>query len=127
MVERMATHTTALADVSRDLAAKQQTIDLALQHRHASLQTLFADIAEKSQEFDAVTRHFAASFEDSFNKAQARAQEISAALTVSTKNAASTVQPVRVDPRQRRQGARKDRRRRCRPPTSRPTPSSTRS
>ena len=84
-------HTSALAEVARDLAAKQQTIDLALQSRHDSLQSLFAEIGEKSQEFDAVARHFAASFEESFAKAQTRAQEISASLTVATKNAAASV------------------------------------
>ncbi len=91
LVERMATHTSALADVARDLAAKQQTIDLALQHRHASLQTLFVDIDAKSREFDAAASHFAASFEESFNKAQTRAQEISAALATVTKGTALTV------------------------------------
>jgi hypothetical protein len=91
LVDRLSGHTSALAEVSRDLASNQETIDLALQSRHDSLQSLFVEIGEKSQEFDAVARHFAASFEESFAKAQARAQEISAALTVSSKNAAASV------------------------------------
>ncbi|MGD0642284.1 MAG: apolipoprotein acyltransferase, partial [Roseiarcus sp.] len=91
LIERMATYTTVLAEVSHDLAAKQQTIDLALQHRQESLQNLFADIDAKSQEFDAMTRDFTASFEESFSKAQARAQEISSALTMATKGTAMTV------------------------------------
>ena len=73
------------------MAAKQQTIDLALEHRQAGLEKFFADMAAKSQEFDAVTRHFTSSFEESFNKAQVRAQEISAALSVATKGTASSV------------------------------------
>ena len=89
LVDRLSGHTAALADVARDLAVNQQTVDASLALRHASLKTLFAEITEKSQEFDAVARHFAASFEDSFAKAQARAQEISASLAVSTKNAAT--------------------------------------
>ena len=89
LVERLSDHTAALADVARDLAANQHTVDASLELRHASLKTLFAEIAEKSQEFDAVARHFATSFEESFAKAQARAQEVSASLAVSTKNAAS--------------------------------------
>jgi hypothetical protein len=89
LVERLSGHTAALADVARELAVNQQTVDASLAHRHASLKTLFAEITEKSQEFDAVARHFATSFEESFAKAQARAQEISASLAVSTKNAAT--------------------------------------
>ncbi len=89
LVERLSGHTAALADVARDLAANQHTVDASLEIRHATLKTLFAEIAEKSQEFDAVARHFAASFEESFTKAQTRAQEISASLAVSTKNAAT--------------------------------------
>ena len=91
LVARLSGQTAALAELARDLAANQEAIDLGLQKRHDSLQSLFVEIAEKSQEFDAVARHFAASFEDSFAKAQARAQEISATLTVATKNAAATV------------------------------------
>jgi hypothetical protein len=91
LVDRLSGHTSALAEVARDLAGNQQTIDLALQSRHDSLQSLFVEIGEKSQEFDAVARHFAASFEESFAKAQTRAQEISASLTVSSKNAAASV------------------------------------
>ena len=90
LVERMSGHTAALATVSRDLAANQQSVDTALELRHASLKRLFAEITEKSQEFDAVARHFATSFEESFTKAQARAQEISASLAVATKSAASS-------------------------------------
>ena len=89
LVERLSGHTTALADVARELAVNQQTVDASLAHRHASLKTLFGEITEKSQEFDAVARHFATSFEESFAKAQTRAQEISASLAVSTKNAAT--------------------------------------
>ena len=48
MVERMAAHTAALAEVARELAAKQQTIDLALQHRQTNLENLFASIGSKS-------------------------------------------------------------------------------
>ena len=91
LVERMATYTAALAELSRDLAAKQQTIDLALERRQAGLQSLFADIDAKSLEFEAAASRFAASFEESFNRAQARAQEISAALASTTKGTASTV------------------------------------
>ena len=90
LVERLSGHTAALAAVSRDLAANQQSVDTSLELRHASLKTLFAEITEKSQEFDAVARHFATSFEESFTKAQARAQEISASLAVATKSAASS-------------------------------------
>ncbi|MGO9773255.1 MAG: hypothetical protein ACLPSW_27660, partial [Roseiarcus sp.] len=89
LVERLSGHTAALADVARELAANQHTVDASLELRHASLKTLFAEVTEKSHEFDAVARHFAASFEESFTKAQTRAQEISASLAVSTKNAAS--------------------------------------
>jgi len=89
LVERLSGHTTALADVARELAVNQQTVDASLAHRHASLKTLFGEITEKSQEFDAVARHFATSFEESFAKAQSRAQEISASLAVSTKNAST--------------------------------------
>ena len=89
LVERLSGHTAALADVARDLAVNQQTVDASLALRHTSLKALFAEITEKSQEFDAVARHFATSFEESFAKAQARAQEISASLAVSTKNAAT--------------------------------------
>ena len=91
MVERMAAQTLALAEVARDLAAKQQTIDLALQHRQTSLESLFASIGTKSKEFDELMSHFTSSVEDSFTKAQARAQEISAALAAATKGTASTV------------------------------------
>ena len=89
LVERLSGHTADLADVARELAVNQQTVDASLALRHASLKTLFGEITEKSQEFDAVARHFATSFEESFAKAQARAQEISASLAVSTKNAAT--------------------------------------
>jgi hypothetical protein len=89
LVERLSGHTAALADVARELAANQHTVDASLEIRHATLKTLFAEIAEKSQEFDAVARHFATSFEESFAKAQTRAQEISASLAVSTKSAAT--------------------------------------
>ena len=91
LIERMANYTSVLAEVSRDLAAKQQTIDLALQHRQASLQKLFADIDAKSEEFDEITRTFTTSFEESFSRAQERAQEISSALTMATKGTAATV------------------------------------
>ena len=89
LVDRLSGHTTALADVARELAVSQQTVDASLAIRQASLKTLFAEITEKSHEFDAVARHFATSFEESFTKAQTRAQEISASLAVSTKNAAT--------------------------------------
>ena len=91
MVERMAAHTAALAEVARELAAKQQTIDLALQHRQTNLENLFASIGSKSRELDELLGSFASSVEESFTKAQARAQDISAALAASTKGTASTV------------------------------------
>ena len=91
MVERMAAHTAALAEVARELAAKQQTIDFALQHRQTTLENLFASIGVKGSELDELMGHFTTSVEDSFTKAQARAQEISAALAAATKGTASTV------------------------------------
>ena len=91
LVERMAASTAALAEVSGDLAAKQQTLDQALERRHASLRNLLAEIDAKSREFDAAASRFAASFEESFNRAQERAQEISAALALATKGTASSV------------------------------------
>jgi hypothetical protein len=91
MVTRMAAHTAALAEVARDLAAKQQTIDMALQHRQKSLEQLMAAISVKSGDFDQLMRGFTASVEESFAKAQARAQEISASLAAATKGAATTV------------------------------------
>ena len=91
MVERMAAHTAALAEVARELTAKQQTIDLALQHRQTNLENLFASIGSKSRELDELLGSFASSVEESFTKAQARAQDISAALAASTKGTASTV------------------------------------
>ena len=91
MVERMAEQTEALSDVARDLAAKQHTIDLALQHRQTSLQNLFVEIGAKTAEFDAMMRRFTGSVEESFAKAQARAQEISTALAATTKGTATTV------------------------------------
>ena len=91
MVERMAAHTAALAEVARELTAKQQTIDLALQHRQTNLENLFASIGSKSRELDELLGNFASSVEESFTKAQARAQDISAALAASTKGTASTV------------------------------------
>jgi hypothetical protein len=87
----MAMCSAALAEISRDLAAKQQTIDQALERRYTSLQNLLAAIDAKSQEFDAAASRFTASFEESFNRAQGRAQEISASLALATKGTASTV------------------------------------
>jgi phage host-nuclease inhibitor protein Gam len=91
LVERLAVYVTALAEVSRDLAAKQQAFDQAVERRHTSLHSLLVDIDAKSQEFDDAASRFAASFEESFNRAQTRAQEISAALTLATKGTALSV------------------------------------
>jgi len=91
LVEHMAAYATALTEVSRDFAAKQETANQAFERRHASLQNLFAEIDAKSLDFDTAASRFAASFEESFNRAQARAQEISASLALATKGTASSV------------------------------------
>jgi phage host-nuclease inhibitor protein Gam len=91
LIEHMAAYATALTEVSRDFAAKQETANQAFERRHASLQNLFAEIDAKSLDFDTAASRFAASFEESFNRAQARAQEISASLALATKGTASSV------------------------------------
>jgi hypothetical protein len=77
--------------VARDLAAQQQSLDGALEHRQSSLQALVGDLSGRGEAFASMLERFAASVEDSFGKAQARAQEIASALTSATKGASVAV------------------------------------
>ena len=88
---QLAQHAEALAAVGRDLARQQQSLDLALEHRHGSLQALVGDLSGRSEAFEATLGRFAANVEDSFARAQARAQEISAALASATRGASIAV------------------------------------
>ena len=88
---QLAQHAEALAAVGQDLARQQNSVDLALEHRHASLQTLIGDLSGRSDAFEATLGRFAGNVEDSFVRAQARAQEISAALASATRGASIAV------------------------------------
>ena len=111
--------------MAQDLAAQQQTLDLALEHRQSSLQTLVSDLSGRGEAFEAVLARFASNVEESFNRAQARAQEISAALASATRGASVAVAgQFEIDPRHRRQGARAHRAEPAGRPSNRPMRSS---
>ena len=88
---QLAQHAEALGAVGRDLAQQQRTLDLALEHRHDSLQALVSELSGRSEAFEATLGRFAANVEDNFARAQARAQEIGAALASATKGASIAV------------------------------------
>jgi len=91
LVERLSARTAALADVARDLSAKQQTIDLALQHRQGALDTLLGQLDERGRSLHEQLGEFTGAIEDSFAQAQTRAQEIGSALSAMTKGTAASV------------------------------------
>ncbi len=88
---QLAQHAEALAAVGGDLARQQQSLDIALERRHDSLQALIGNLSGRSEAFEATLGRFAANVEDSFGRAQARAQEISAALASATRGASIAV------------------------------------
>ena len=88
---QLAQHAEALAAVGRDLAQQQQSLDVALEHRHSTLQALVGDLSGRSDAFETTLGRFATNVEDSFARAQARAQEISAALAAATRGASIAV------------------------------------
>ncbi len=81
----------ALSQASEELAAQQQTIDLALEHRQNGLKGLIGELTERSAAFDSVLERFASNVEESFGRAQARAQEIGATLASATRGASVAV------------------------------------
>ena len=91
LVERLATHASAFADVSRDLTAKQQTIDFALQHRQKSLENLLTQLDDRSRGIQGQIAQFVQEIEGQLDTAQARAQEVGSSLANVTKGAANSV------------------------------------
>jgi hypothetical protein len=77
--------------VARDLAAQQQSFDVALEQRQKSLEALVGDLAGRGAAFDTLLERFAANVEDSFGKAQSRAQEIASVLASTTRGASVAV------------------------------------
>ena len=88
-VDRLASHSTALAEVARELATNQEAIDSALGRRHDSLKTLVADVGAKSGDFERMMRDFSLGVERNFALAQTRAREISEELAAASKGATS--------------------------------------
>ena len=77
--------------MAQQLAAQQETLDAALEHRRDSLQKLVGDLSGRGEAFEATLERFASTVEDSFSRAQARAQEISAALASTARGASVAV------------------------------------
>ena len=91
LVERLGGRTVALADIARDLSTKQQTIDLALQHRQSGLEALVGQLSERGQSLHTQLADFTQGIEASLEKAESRAQEISVSLSAVARSTASTV------------------------------------
>ena len=91
LASQLAKNAELLAEVAKELAAQQQSLDASLEHRRDSLQALVGDLSGRSEAFEAVLGRFASNVEDSFNRAQGRAQEISAALSSMARGASVAV------------------------------------
>jgi hypothetical protein len=91
LVEKLTLRTHALGEIARDLSTKQQTIDLALQHRQTSLEGLLGQLEERGRALHDELGGFTKDIETSFSAAQSRAEEIGASLASMTKSAASSV------------------------------------
>ena len=88
-VGRLANHSASLAEVARELATNQETIDAALQRRQELLRALVGDVGARSEQFERTLREFTDSVERNFANAQARAREIGAELAVAAEGATS--------------------------------------
>ena len=91
LATRLSQHAESLGLVARDLAAQQQSFDVALEQRQKSLEALVGDLAARGAAFDTLLERFAANVEDSFGKAQSRAQEIASVLASTTRGASVAV------------------------------------
>ena len=91
LATRLSQHADLLGVVARDLAAQQQSLDGALEHRQTSLQALVGDLSGRGEAFTSLLERFAVNVEDNFGKAQARAQEIASTLASATRGASVAV------------------------------------
>ena len=77
--------------MSRDLAAKQQSIDIALQHRQQSLETLIGMLDDRARTMESEVGQFAAEIEQGLSSAQSRAQDVATQLSSIAKGTATTI------------------------------------
>ncbi len=91
LAAKLAGNAELLAQVARELAAQQETLDQALEQRRDGLQTLVGELSGRGEAFELVLARFASTVEDSFNRAQGRAQEISAQLASAARGASVAV------------------------------------